>query len=121
LAIALYASSTIEHRAASARAVADILQWPELIPVTDLASACQPIEVIVEQGQGAWIMPHFGAFAGVVEDLLAVQRAPTVDPRPGCSVGSQKGDEREEEGRRLFGPWSWWDNADHRSDAPPGD
>jgi hypothetical protein len=31
-------------------------QWPELIPVTDLASARQPIEVIVEKGQGAWIM-----------------------------------------------------------------
>jgi hypothetical protein len=102
----LFTSSTIEHRAASAQAVVDILQWPELIPVTDLASACQPIEVIVEQGRGAWIMPHFGAFADVVEDLLAVQQAPTVDPRPGCSAGSQKGDKREEGGRRLFGLWS---------------
>ena len=55
----LFTSSTIEHRAASAQAVVDILQWPELIPVTDLASACQPIEVIVEQGRSAWIMPHF--------------------------------------------------------------
>jgi hypothetical protein len=73
---------TIEHRATSAQAVVDILQWPELIPVTDLASARQPIEVIIEQGQGAWIMPHFGVFAGVVEDLPAVQRAPTVDPAP---------------------------------------
>jgi hypothetical protein len=51
-------------------------------------------------------MPHFGAFADVVEDLLAVQQAPTVDPRPGCSAGSQKGDKREEGGRRLFGLWS---------------
>ncbi|HEX9353637.1 MAG TPA: hypothetical protein VF933_07450, partial [Streptosporangiaceae bacterium] len=63
-------------------------------------------------------MPHFGAFAGVVEDLLAVQQAPTVDPRPGCSVGSQKRRQREEGCRRLFGPSSWWDNANHRSDAP---
>jgi hypothetical protein len=97
LAIALYVSSTIEHRATSAQAVVGILQWPELIPVTDLASARQPTEVIVEQGQGAWIMPHFGAFAGVVEDLLAVQQAPTVDPRPGCSAGSQK--RRKKRGR----------------------
>jgi hypothetical protein len=90
LAIALYASSTIEHRAAGARAVAGIIQWPELIRVTDLASARQPIEVIVEQGQGAWIMPRSGAVADVVEGLLAVQQAPAVDPRPGCSAGSQK-------------------------------
>jgi hypothetical protein len=54
-------------------------------------------------------MPHFGAFAGVVEGLLAVQQAPTADPCPGCSAGSQKGDKREEGGRRLFGLWSWWD------------
>jgi hypothetical protein len=82
-------------------AVAGILQWPELIPVTDLASARQPIEVIVEQGQGAWIMPHSGAVAGVVEGLLAVQQAPTVDPRPGCSVGSQKRRKREEGGSLI--------------------
>jgi hypothetical protein len=118
LAIALYASLTIEHRATSAQAVVDILQWPELIPATDLASARQPIEVIVEQGRGAWIMPHFGAFADVVEDLLAVQQAPTVDPRPGCSVGSQKRRQKRGRGRRLFGPSSWWDNANHHSDAP---
>jgi hypothetical protein len=46
-------------------------------------------------------MPHFGAFADVVEDLLAVQQAPTVDPRPGCSAGSQKDDKREEEGSLI--------------------
>jgi hypothetical protein len=67
-------------------------------PCHDLASARQPIEVIVEQGQGAWIMPHFGAFADVVEDLLAVQQAPTVDPRPGCSVGSQERRQKERKG-----------------------
>jgi len=60
------------------QAVTDIFEWPELIAVTDLASARQAIEVIVEQGEGArgdWIRSHFGTFVGILEDLLAVQEA----------------------------------------------
>jgi len=67
-----------------AQAVTDIFEWPELIAVTDLASARRAIEVIVEQGEGArgdwtrwqlagsWWMCLLGAFgdlacaAGVV-------------------------------------------------------
>jgi hypothetical protein len=63
-----------------AQAVTDIFEWPELIAVTDLASARQAIEVIVEQGEGArgdWMRSHFGTFVGILEDLLAVQ---SVDP-----------------------------------------
>ena len=42
--------------------------WPELVPVTDLASAVQAIETIVEQGEGArgnWQNAHYGKFLGV--------------------------------------------------------
>ncbi len=42
--------------------------WPELVPVTDLASAVQAIETIVEQGEGArgdWKHAHYGKFLGV--------------------------------------------------------
>src|SRR5215831_8674805 len=52
--------------------------------VTDLASARQAIETIVEQGEGArgdWIRSHFGTFVGILEDLLAVQAAdPAFNP-----------------------------------------
>src|SRR5215467_9546116 len=63
---------------ARAQAVTDIFEWPELIAVTDLASAGRAIEAIVEQGEGArgdWIRSHFGTFVGILDDLLAVQAA----------------------------------------------
>src|SRR6201994_3485271 len=69
---------------ARAQAVTDIFEWPELIAVTDLASARQAIETIVEQGEGArgdWIRSHFGTFVGILEDLLAEQAAdPAFNP-----------------------------------------
>jgi hypothetical protein len=69
---------------ARAQAVTDIFEWPELLAVTDLASASRAIETIVEQGEGArgdWIRSHFGTFVGVLEDLLAEQAAdPAFNP-----------------------------------------
>jgi hypothetical protein len=69
---------------ASAQAVTEIFEWPELVAVTDLTSARQAIEVIVEQGEGArgdWTRSHFGTFVGMLEDLLAMQTAdPTFKP-----------------------------------------
>ncbi len=67
-----------------AQAVTSIFEWPELVAVTDLATARQAIEVIVEQGEGArgdWARSHFGTFVGILEDLLAEQAAdPAFDP-----------------------------------------
>src|SRR5579871_5121924 len=67
-----------------AQAVTDIFEWPELLAVTDLASARQAIETIVEQGEGArgdWLTSHFGTFVGILEDLLAEQAAdPAFNP-----------------------------------------
>ncbi len=67
-----------------AQAVTSIVEWPELVAVTDLATARQAIEVIVEQGEGArgdWARSHFGTFLGILEDLLAEQAAdPAFDP-----------------------------------------
>jgi hypothetical protein len=69
---------------ARAQAVTDIFEWPELVAVTDLASAGRAIETIVEQGEGArgdWIRSHFGTFVGILEDFLAVQAAdPAFNP-----------------------------------------
>ncbi|MBO0834181.1 MAG: hypothetical protein J2P28_01515 [Actinobacteria bacterium] len=61
---------------ARAQAVTDIFEWPELMAVTDLASARLAVETTVEQGEGArgdWIKSHFGTFVGILENLLAAQ------------------------------------------------
>ena len=67
-----------------AQAVIESFELPELRAVTDLASARQAIEIIVEQGEGArgdWTRSHFGTFTRILEDLLAVQAAdPMFDP-----------------------------------------
>ena len=50
--------------------------WPELIPVTDLASAVQAIETIVEQGEGArgeWQNAHYGKFLEVWNEYHAMK------------------------------------------------
>jgi hypothetical protein len=68
----------------AAQATTQVFEWPELIAVTDLASASRAIEVIVEQGEGArgdWVNSHFGKFVGILEDLLAVRAAdPAFEP-----------------------------------------
>jgi len=77
---ARYGEDAVFIGPARAQAVTDIFEWPELLAVTDLASAGQAIETIVEQGEGArgdWIKSHFGIFVGILEDLLTEQ---AVDP-----------------------------------------
>jgi Ferritin-like len=58
--------------------------WPELVPVTDLASAQAAIETIVEQGEGARSDrddAHFGMFLRVlVEYLEFKRREPDFEP-----------------------------------------
>jgi Ferritin-like len=81
---ARYGEDAVFIGPARAQAVTEIFEWPELIAVTDLASARQAIETIVEQGEGArgdWITSHFGTFVGILEDLLAEQAAdPAFNP-----------------------------------------
>ena len=58
--------------------------WPELVPVTDLASAKAAIETIVEQGEGARGPrddSHFGKFLRVLEEYLEFKRQePNFEP-----------------------------------------
>jgi hypothetical protein len=58
--------------------------WPQLVPVTDLASATAAIEAIVEQGEGPrgdWRDAHFGRFKRVLDEYLAMRAAdPTFEP-----------------------------------------
>lgn len=60
------------------------MHWDGLVAVTDLASAHQAIDVIVEQGEGAtgdWREAHFGTFLGIYDEYLALRGAdPQFEP-----------------------------------------
>jgi len=74
-----------------AQATRQLLGWPELVTVTDLASAKAAIATIVEQGEGTcgdWREAHFGRLAGILDEFLAATQAdPAFSPawpaRPG--------------------------------------
>jgi Ferritin-like len=62
---------------ARAQATAATFRWPELVAVTDLASACAAVETIVEQGEGArgdWRDAHYGRFLRVFEEYQELKR-----------------------------------------------
>ncbi len=67
-----------------AQATAEHFHWPELVAVTDLASAHQAIDTIVEQGEGArgeWRDAHFGRLLGILDEYLELRRAdPSFEP-----------------------------------------
>ncbi len=54
-----------------AQATQQHFAWPELIQVTDLASAVKAIETIIEQGEGArgdWHEAHYGKFLQIAQE-----------------------------------------------------
>ena len=54
-----------------------VFGWPDLQPITDLRGACQALERIVEQGEGArgdWATAHYGRFLSVLDEYLAMRR-----------------------------------------------
>ena len=67
-----------------AQATEQHFRWPELVAVTDLASARQAIDTIVEQGEGArgeWRDAHFGRLLGILDEYLDARRAdPEFEP-----------------------------------------
>jgi hypothetical protein len=71
--------------------------WPDLIAVTDLASATAAIEVIVAQGEGPrgdWRDAHFGRFKTVFDEYVAIRSAdPSFEPaRPVVAARVRLGD-----------------------------
>jgi hypothetical protein len=61
---------------ANLQASAPYFGWPELITVTDLASATTAIETIVEEGEGArgdWANAHYGRFLEVFKEYTAMR------------------------------------------------
>ena len=75
-----------------AQATPKHFRFPELQPVTDLASAHAAIDTIVEQGEGArgdWREAHFGRLVAVLDELLDIRdRDPSFEPaRPVLAAG----------------------------------
>jgi len=61
-----------------AQATSADFRWPELVAVTDLASAQQAIDTILEQGEGArgdWEAAHFGQFVKILEEYRGMRSA----------------------------------------------
>ena len=69
---------------ANAQATEEHFRWPELVAVTDLASANRAIDTIVEQGEGAsgeWRNAHFGRLLAILDEYLEIRRAdPAFEP-----------------------------------------
>ena len=68
----------------SAQATGEHFRWPELVAVSDLASAHRAIDTIVEQGEGArgeWKEAHFGRLIAILDEFLAMRATdPTFVP-----------------------------------------
>ncbi len=67
-----------------AQATQEYFSWPELVPVTGLASAQRAIDTILEQGEGprgAWQNAHFGQFVAILDEYEQMTAAnPAFDP-----------------------------------------
>jgi hypothetical protein len=67
-----------------AQATPELVRWPQVIAVTDLASALAAIEEIIEQGEGAcgdWRDAHYGRFLGIWEEYHELRRRdPSFEP-----------------------------------------
>ena len=67
-----------------AQATQDYFGWPELVAVTDVASAQRAIDEILEQGEGPrghWQQAHFGQFVAILDEYTQLREAnPAFDP-----------------------------------------
>jgi ferritin-like protein len=60
-----------------AQATPELFRWPQLIAVTDLASARAALDEIIEQGEGArgdWRSAHYGRFLGIWEEYSRLRK-----------------------------------------------
>jgi hypothetical protein len=74
--------------------------WPELVAVTDLASAQRALDTILEQGEGArghWEAAHFGQFVEILEQYRGMRSAnPAFDPVRPVMFAAVRRAERED-------------------------
>ena len=80
-----------------AQATSTDFHWPELVAVTDLASAQRALDTILEQGEGArghWEAAHFGQFVRILEEYRGMLAAnPAADPvRPVMFAAVRRGE-----------------------------
>ena len=85
---------------ARAQAIPDNFRWPELVVVTDLASAQKAIDTILEQGEGArghWEQAHFGQFVQILDEYREMVAAnPEFEPvRPVMFATVRRGGQEE--------------------------
>src|SRR5262245_8858801 len=83
-----------------AQATSTDFRWPELVAVTDLASAQRALDTILEQGEGArghWESAHFGQFVRILEESREMLAAnPAFDPiRPVLFAKVRQGEHDE--------------------------
>ena len=74
-----------------AQATSQYFSWPELVTVTDVASAQRAVDEILEQGEGPrghWKDAHFGRFVEILDEYTQMREAnPAFDPvRPVVTV-----------------------------------
>jgi hypothetical protein len=67
-----------------AQATPEMFRWPQLIAVTDLASARAAVDEIIEQGEGGrgdWRPAHYGRFLGIWEEYSRLrEQDPSFQP-----------------------------------------
>jgi hypothetical protein len=83
-----------------AQATSADFRWPELVAVTDLASAQRALDTILEQGEGArghWENAHFGEFVQILDEYRGMLSAnPAFDPvRPVMFARVRRGENRD--------------------------
>jgi len=88
-----------------AQATNAYFRWPELVPVTDLASAQQAIDTILEQGEGArghWENAHFGQFVQILDEYREMTTAnPDFQPARPVVFATVRTSERDDSVPRI--------------------
>jgi len=91
-----------------AQATAAHFHWPELVAVTDLASAQRAVEEILEQGEGArgdWRDAHFGQFVAILDEYRQLREAnPSFDPVRPVIAANVRPPERDAQGLLITDP-----------------
>jgi Ferritin-like len=77
------------------QATSECFAWPELVRVTDIATAKKAIETIITEGEGArghWKRAHFGKFYQVLNEYIAFRREdPSFEPaRPAIPASTRQ-------------------------------
>jgi len=82
-----------------AQATAKHFRWPELVAVTDVASAQRAIDEILEQGEGprgAWQDAHFGQFVAILDEFGQLREAnPAFEPARPVIAANVRPSERD--------------------------